>query len=116
MTSSQVLLAALASRYGLSEDSFLFPSEALVLRTAGRVYWFSDQVETYTHPAQMAEYWSVAYHQGGGGGLGPRSKMDRIGPVRTHRPFTRGRQAQTRGERVVLIQCVSDPPSASSMW
>jgi len=54
-----LLLEALASEYDLSEEQFLFPSHALVLRRARRLYWFSDQVESYLHPAQMAHPRSV---------------------------------------------------------
>ena len=49
-----LLCEALISKYELTEDSFFFPSEGVVLRTSANFYWFSDQTETYSHPAQMA--------------------------------------------------------------
>jgi Glycosyltransferase 61 len=55
----EIVLGALMARYELRDDSFLFPSRPMVLRTAGSMYWFSDQVETYMHPAQMAHERSV---------------------------------------------------------
>ena len=50
----ELLIRALVSKYKLDVSSFFFPEQATVMRTCGRLYWFSDQVASYTHPAQMA--------------------------------------------------------------
>jgi Glycosyltransferase 61 len=48
-----MILAAVLDEYGLSEDQILFPKKGMLLRGSDRVLWFSDQVESYLHPAQM---------------------------------------------------------------
>jgi len=55
----KLLLRALALEYGLAPEQFLFPSNASLVHRAPRLYWFSDQVESYLHPAQMAHPRSV---------------------------------------------------------
>jgi hypothetical protein len=45
----------------------------------GRVHWFSDQVETYTHPAQMAQNRSVAIIRAVAGDLAPGPKWTASG-------------------------------------
>jgi hypothetical protein len=48
-----LVLDKLAERAGIPADSFWFPDRACLLTTTGSVHWFSDQVETFSHPAQM---------------------------------------------------------------
>ena len=54
-----IVLKAISDEYGLSEDQFLFPTNGILLRSNSKILWFSDQVETYLHPAQMAHPQSV---------------------------------------------------------
>jgi hypothetical protein len=54
-----LLLQAVKSTYGVDLNRFFFPEDAIRLRTSGTVYWFSDQVENYMHPAQMAHHKSI---------------------------------------------------------
>jgi Glycosyltransferase 61 len=56
----QLVLGALASELGISESQFFFPSEGTLFTGDFRVTWFSDQVESYLHPAQMAHPSSVS--------------------------------------------------------
>jgi len=49
-----ILLNAVTDIYGVEPSQFFFPEDGLTLRTEGNVYWFSDQVEAYMHPAQLA--------------------------------------------------------------
>jgi hypothetical protein len=55
----RLLLSAVVRAYGADPANFLFPEEGLTLRSAGSVYWFSDQVETYMHPAQIVHPKSI---------------------------------------------------------
>src|SRR5262249_28660967 len=54
-----LLLEAITNIYGIRPEQLFFPEDALRLKTSGTTYWFSDQVETYMHPAQMAHPKSV---------------------------------------------------------
>jgi hypothetical protein len=54
-----MLLEVLAIEYGVSDDQFLFPSKGIILKTTKSTYWFSDQTESYLHPAQMAHARSI---------------------------------------------------------
>jgi Glycosyltransferase 61 len=54
-----VLLKAVTDTYGIEPSQFFFPEDGLNLRAEGNVYWFSDQVDTYMHPAQLAHSRSV---------------------------------------------------------
>jgi hypothetical protein len=56
----QMVLEAVAAAFDLSDEQFLFPDRGVLLRGHGRVFWFSDQVENYLHPAQVAHPQSVA--------------------------------------------------------
>jgi hypothetical protein len=49
-----LVLGKLAERTGIPVDSFFFPDRACMLATSARVHWFSDQVDVFGHPAQMA--------------------------------------------------------------
>jgi hypothetical protein len=55
-----LLLDIACTSYGIEPEQFLFPEDELNLRTEGKIYWFSDQVATYMHPAQMAHGKSIA--------------------------------------------------------
>jgi len=55
----RLIFAALARLIGIGSDNLLFPREGLVLDTSKRCFWFSDQVHSYVHPAQMAHPTSV---------------------------------------------------------
>jgi hypothetical protein len=44
---------------GLGNLNIYFPDRPIVLETPERCIWFSDQVETYIHPAQMAHPISI---------------------------------------------------------
>jgi hypothetical protein len=55
----QILLAAVEARYGVPTSRFFFPECGAVLKTRGRIFWFSDSVSRYTHPAQMAHPSSI---------------------------------------------------------
>lgn len=54
-----LLLRAVTAAYGVEPAQFFFPEDGLNLRTEGNIYWFSDQTETYMHPAQMAHSRSI---------------------------------------------------------
>lgn len=54
-----LLLRSISDIYGLEPHQFFFPEDGVNLVTEGYVYWFSDQVDTYMHPAQMAHPRSV---------------------------------------------------------
>jgi hypothetical protein len=54
-----LLLRAVSATYDVEPGQFFFPEDSLNLRTEGKVYWFSDQVDTFMHPAQMAHNRSI---------------------------------------------------------
>lgn len=54
-----VLCSALAEAIGLEENSIYFPTRDIIIQSTHRCFWFSDQVESYVHPAQMAHPDSV---------------------------------------------------------
>ncbi len=54
-----MVLNTLSTAYAIPPDRFFFPHTPLNLRTRGDIYWFSDQIEQYVHPAQMAHPRSV---------------------------------------------------------
>ncbi|MBV9829832.1 MAG: glycosyltransferase family 61 protein [Alphaproteobacteria bacterium] len=51
---------ALCEMLNLEPENILFPDHSVTLETTGRCIWFSDQVEAYLHPAQMAHPTSIA--------------------------------------------------------
>ncbi len=55
-----LVCAALAEHAGISRESLFFPDGAYLLTTSRRCFWFSDQVEGHSHPAQMAHPKSVS--------------------------------------------------------
>jgi hypothetical protein len=50
----------LRDKLNLAPDNILFPDRAMTIETTQRCIWFSDQVETYLHPAQMAHPAAIA--------------------------------------------------------
>jgi Glycosyltransferase 61 len=50
---------ALADALDLDVASVYFPDRPVIFETSQRCIWFSDQVETYLHPAQMAHPASI---------------------------------------------------------
>lgn len=54
-----LVLRAVTDAYGIEPSQLFFPEDGLNLRTEGKIYWFSDQVEVYMHPAQMAHHRSI---------------------------------------------------------
>jgi hypothetical protein len=54
-----LLLRAVSETYGVEPGQFFFPEDGVNLRTEGKIYWFSDQIETYMHPAQMVHPRSI---------------------------------------------------------
>jgi hypothetical protein len=49
-----LIFGALQDLTGIRPNSLFFPSEGLLLGTSKKCFWFSDQKEAYTRPAQMA--------------------------------------------------------------
>jgi hypothetical protein len=73
------VLEALRQFLSLKEGHFLFPSRGWNLRVSGRVYWFSDQVENYSHPAQTMHPLSVRFLRELGASMGaPKAGAKRI--------------------------------------
>lgn len=55
----EVVCQSLIRLLSLEEANIFFPSLGVILEPTQRCIWFSDQVESYTHPAQMAHPTSV---------------------------------------------------------
>ena len=54
-----LLLEAVYKIYGIDSAQIFFPDDEIILRTARRIYWFSDQVEAPAHPAHVAHPRSI---------------------------------------------------------
>jgi capsular polysaccharide biosynthesis protein len=55
-----LVCAALSKHIGIQPENLVFPTEAQLLATSRKCFWFSDQMEGHAHPAQMAHPRSVS--------------------------------------------------------
>lgn len=55
-----LVCAALSEHTGIREESLVFPTSAHLLATTRKCFWFSDQVERHSPPAQMAHPRSIS--------------------------------------------------------
>jgi hypothetical protein len=56
-----LIFSALQDLKGIGPGSLFFPTEGLLLSTSKKCFWFSDQKDAYTRPAQMAHPTSVGW-------------------------------------------------------